>query len=76
MEGDIATVLTTIQNAYPEVTIGSYVNHVQASLPLDQRTHNVQVTLQSRNLSQLVAALEQVTTSIRGWVETPLSISC
>ncbi|OQR92965.1 hypothetical protein THRCLA_08572 [Thraustotheca clavata] len=68
LEGVIATGLKRIQNQFPSVMIGSYVNTKEDDIPIEKRSFQVQVTLYSRSQVDIDQVIPLVVKAIDGWV--------
>ncbi|OQR87519.1 hypothetical protein ACHHYP_08704 [Achlya hypogyna] len=67
-EGAIAARLKAIQNQFPSVQIGSYVNTKEDHLEVEKRNFQVQVTVYGRNQDTINQVLPLVVKAIDGWV--------
>ncbi|KDO27217.1 hypothetical protein SPRG_07466, partial [Saprolegnia parasitica CBS 223.65] len=67
-EGAIAAGLKKIQNEYPSVMIGSYVNTKEDHIDVEKRSFQVQVTLYSRSQASIDTVLPLIVQTIDGWV--------
>ena len=71
MEGDIAAQLSAVQDAHPNIAIGSYVNLTKDETGVRDTSYSTRITVEGRDETEVMQVSDEVAKLFNGKREFP-----